>query len=145
VAQGDEVEPATATGATGGCAVFLTLFADLVTDFVILLGGERAFADAGGVGFADAEGVINISGADAGAKACAASRGVAGGYVWISAVVEVEEGALGAFEQDAVVAADGFLEDMLGIADVGGDPLCVAAVFVVEVFELNGFSAEESD
>lgn len=109
VAQGNEIEPATSAGSAGGGAVFVALFTDLVTDFVILFGGERAFADAGGVGFADTECVVDVTRPDSGAKACTACGGVAAGDVGVGAVVEVEESSLCAFEKDAVAPADGFL------------------------------------
>lgn len=77
MAKGDKVEPTASAWATGGCAVFVALFTDLVSDFVILFGGEWALADAGGVGFADAEGVVDVAGADSGSKARTASGWVA--------------------------------------------------------------------
>lgn len=145
VAEGDEIEPATAAGSTGGRAVFVALLADLVTDFVVLLGGERAFSDASGVGFADAECVVDVPGADSGAEACAAGGGVAAGDIGIGAVVEVEECSLRAFEEDAVAPTDGFLEDGFGVGDERFEPLGIAAIFVVEVFKLDGFATEEGN
>lgn len=145
VAEGNEIEPATAAGSAGGRAVFVALFADLVTDFVILLSREWAFSDAGGVGFADAECVVDVPGADSGAEACTSGGGVAAGDIGIGAVIEVEECSLCAFEEDAVASANGFLEDGFGVGDKRLDPLGIAAIFVVEVFKFNGFATEEGN
>lgn len=60
-------------------------------------------------------------------------------------MVKVEECALCAFKEDSVVAANGFLKDVFGIADVRGYSFGVTAVFFVEIFELNWFAAEKGD
>ncbi len=145
MAEGDEIEPTTAARATSGCAVFVALLADLLSNFVILLSWERAFTDAGGVGFADAESVVDVAGADSGAEACAAGGRVAARDIGVCAVVEIKECALCAFEKDAVATADGFLEDGFGVGDERFEPLGIAAIFFVEVFKFNGLTTEKGD
>ncbi|MEY5013757.1 MAG: hypothetical protein RIS92_115 [Verrucomicrobiota bacterium] len=59
VPDGDGVEPAAASGASGRCAELATHSVEHVADSLIF-GGERAFADAGGVGFDDTEHAVDV-------------------------------------------------------------------------------------
>src|SRR5690606_2101016 len=59
------VEPATAALAAGDSAELMAAGAEEFADFVVLLGRERAFADASGVGLRDAENVVDGAGANA--------------------------------------------------------------------------------
>lgn len=145
VAESNQVEPTTAPGSAGGGAVFMALIADLLTDFVILFGGEWAFADASGVSFANSKGVVDVTGADSGAETGSACGGVAAGDVGVGSVIEVEECSLGTFKEDAVAAPDSFLENGFGVRYVRFEPFGVFAIFVVEILEFDGFSTQEAD
>src|SRR5690606_25945317 len=106
-----DVDPAAAARAAGGGAVFLAAVAQALADFVVEFGRERAAADAGGVGLADAQHVVDRIRADAGAGERAADGGVGTGDVGIGAVVDVEQGALGAFEQHLLPLLAQLVED----------------------------------
>ena len=67
---------------------------------VVLLGRERAAADARRVGLHDADHVVDVPRRHAGAAGDADARAVAAGDERIGAVVDVEQRALGAFEQN---------------------------------------------
>ena len=101
VADGDGVEPAAAAGTAGDGAELVALLADLVARGVVLLGRERAAADAGRVGLDDAEPAVDCAGGHAGAGREAAGARVGAGDVRVAAVVDVEQRALGAFEEEA--------------------------------------------
>src|SRR5690606_16534997 len=58
----DDVHPAAAARAAGGGAVLGTAVAQALADVVIEFGGERAAADAGGIGLGDAQHVVDVLG-----------------------------------------------------------------------------------
>ena len=89
----------------GDDAEFLALLADQLADLVEQLGRERPLADAGRVGLGDAEHVADGARAEARAGRGLAGDGVGGGDERIGAVVDVEQRALRALEQDALAGA----------------------------------------
>ena len=99
------VEPAAAALAPGVDAEFLAAAADLLADLVVQLGRERALADPGRVGLADAEHIADRARAHAGAGRRLRRHRVGRGDVGIGAVVDVEQRALRALEQDALALA----------------------------------------
>ena len=106
------------------------LGAEFLGGGAVHFGGHRAAADAGGVGFEDAHHAGDVLGADAESGDGAADGGGGGGYIGIGAVVEVQEGALGAFQDDAFVLFQEVLHHLFGGAHAGaeaGGPL--AALF----------------
>src|SRR5262249_56107313 len=103
--QGGGVEPAGAARPPGHGAELAAALPDETADIVGLLGRERPLPHAGGVGLADAEDV-----ADRPRPKPRAGRGlggdrVGGGHERVGAVIDVEEGALRAFEKDALALA----------------------------------------
>src|SRR5690606_3030335 len=100
--EGDDVHPAAAARAAGGGAVLGAAVADALADLVVQLGRERAAADAGGVGLGDAQHVVDVLRAHAGAGQGTANGGVGAGDVRVGAVVDVQQRALGALEQHAL-------------------------------------------
>ena len=119
VADEDHVEPAAAAGATGGGAEFAAHVVEHVADGFVF-GGEGAGADTGRVGFGDGDDVVDHPRRDAGAGAGAAGGGVGRGDEGVAAVIDVEVGALGAFEEEFFAGLDGFVEADGGVGDVGG-------------------------
>src|SRR6185312_16822039 len=100
------VEPAAAARPAGDDAELLALLAERLADNgAHLVGRERAVADARGVGLADAEHVIDAVRPEAGAGRRLRGDRVRGGDVRISTVVDVEQRALRALEQDALSLA----------------------------------------
>ena len=55
VTEGDDIEPTTAPRTTGDGAVFVAAIAKVLAGGVVLFGGKRAAADAGGIRFHDAD------------------------------------------------------------------------------------------
>ena len=89
VPKGGQVNPAGAAGAAGGGTELAAGLADLLANFVVELGGERAAADAGAIGFGDAVDFVDVAGRDAEAGAGAGSNGAGGGDVGIGTEVDI--------------------------------------------------------
>ena len=68
--------------------------------------GERPAPHPGGVGLDDAQDVVQLSRAHAGAGAGAPRHRIGGGNIRIGAVVDVQVGALGAFKEDILALPD---------------------------------------
>ena len=79
--------------------------ADLLADLVVQFGRERALADPRRIGLADAEHIADRARAHAGAGRGLRRHRVGRGDVGIGAVVDVEQRALRALEQDALALA----------------------------------------
>src|SRR5262249_17887031 len=95
----DQVDPAAAARTPGGRAEFVAAFAQRFAGGVVEFGGKRAAADARRVRLADAEHVVDVARAHAGAGAGATDGGVGRGHERIGAVVDVEQRALRAFKK----------------------------------------------
>jgi hypothetical protein len=121
VAGGDGVEPAAAAGAAGGGAELAAHGVEHVGN--LRFGGQRAFADAGGVGLHHADDAVHAVRRNAGAGAGAAGRGVGRGDEGIGAEVDVEEGALRALEEDALLFLELLVQPDDGVGDEGGELL----------------------
>jgi hypothetical protein len=81
-----------------------------IADVVKQFGREGPGAHAGGVGLDDADDAIDIFRADAAAAAGIARGRIGGGDKGVGAVIDVQMGALGAFEQDLLSGFAGFLQ-----------------------------------
>src|SRR5579862_3666622 len=92
------VEPAATSGPPGYDAEFLAAFTQRASYFVLLLRRKRAFADAGCVGLADPEHVVDRAGAEPRSGRCLRRHRVRRGHERVGAVIDVEEGALRALE-----------------------------------------------
>ena len=103
-------------------------FADGVAEVVVELGRERAGADAGGVGLGDPPDLVDVLRADAGAGAGAAGHDVGRGHERIGAVVDVEQRALGALEEDGAAAVEHVPREPRRVGDVLLDPVAVGQV-----------------
>ena len=95
------VEPAAAALAPGHRAELVPALAEPLAVGVVQLGRERARADPGGVGLDDAEHEPGGARAEPAAAGDGAADGVRAGDERIGAVIDVEQHALRAFEQDA--------------------------------------------
>src|SRR5690606_24612959 len=113
----DGIEPAAAARAAGDDAEFA---AEAVEVFgkALVDRGEPGAADAGGVGLADADDALDGDGRQAGTGAGAAGGGVRRGDEGEGAEVDVEQGTLGAFEEDGFTGFPRIVEDRDGIGDV---------------------------
>ncbi len=119
VAHGDDIEPAAAARAASDGAVFVAAVAQVLAGGVVLLGGERAAADAGRIGLHDADDAIDVAGRHAGAAGNADAGAVAAGDERIRAVIDVEQRALGAFEQQSLAGFCGREQQLGRVANVG--------------------------
>ena len=139
VAGHDGVEPARPATATGVGAVLVAPVDEQVAGLVEQLGGERPGADAGDVGLGDADDPVDVHGADAGPGAGTAGHRVRRRDVGVRPVVEVEEGRLGALEQDLLAGVEGLVDE----ADRVGDERLDAGpahleVLLAQVVEVEG-------
>ncbi len=104
------VEPAAAALAAGDGAEFAPAFAEPLADRVVELGRERSLPHPGRIGLDDAEHEARRVRAEAGAARGGAGDGVGRGDERIGAMVDVEQHALRAFEQDALPARPRLVE-----------------------------------
>ena len=102
-----------------------------LADVVLLLGRERAGADPGDVGLGDADDPVDVAWAQSRARAGAAGDRVGRRHEGVGPVVEVEEGGLGALEQDLAALVHGVVDHADGVAHHGLDPRGVLAQVVV--------------
>ena len=143
VAEQGEVEPAAAARAAGDGAVLLAAGAEEVRRRVVDLGGEGAFADAGDVGLCDADHGADLCGADTGSGYGAAGGGGGRGDEGVGAVVDIEQGTLGALKHHLLAVADGLVEEDGRVGDKGGKLLGGAGVVLVHLLGIEGLGAEE--
>lgn len=119
VLDGDEVEPAAASGALGDGAVFMTEVSDSVAGFIEELGDEGTCADTAGVCLDYA---VNIADIPCG-KTCAgentADGGVGGSDEGIGAEVNVQKGCLSTLADNELVLLQVLVKESDGVADIG--------------------------
>ena len=123
VAHGHGVEPAAAAGPARRGPELVASGRDLLPRLVEELGRERPAADPRRVGLGDAEDAVDRPGPDAEPGAGPAGRRARRGDEGIGAVVEVEQGALGAFEEDALAGLHPLVEQLRDVAEIGPEPL----------------------
>ncbi len=99
------VEPAAAPAPAGVGAEFAPAIADRVADLVVEFGRKRAAADAGRIGLGDAQHIADRAGPEPRAARRRRRDGVRGGHIRIGAVIDIEQRALRALEQDALAGA----------------------------------------
>ena len=101
----DRVEPAAAARPPGHRAELVAALAEQAPGLVLELGRERPLAHPRRIGLGDAEHIIDGAGPEARAGRRLRRHGVGGGDERIGAVVDVEQRALRALEQDALALA----------------------------------------
>ena len=121
VAADHGVEPPAAARPAGGDPDLAADLAQPLAHRVEQLGRERAGADAGGVRLEDPDHPGDPGGADARADRGAACRRVRAGHVGVGAVVDVEQRALAALEQDRLAALERLVEQQAGVGDPVGE------------------------
>ena len=118
VAQRHGVEPADAPRAPGHGPELAATLGDALADVVEQLGRERPGAHPRGVGLHHADDLVDLERADPAAGARAARDRVGRGHVRVAAVVEVEQRALRALEQDVVAAPERVLDEPRRVVEV---------------------------
>ncbi len=156
VLERDEVEPAGPTRAARGGAELAALLAQLLSGLVVELGGERPGADAGGVGLGHAPDLADVLRPDPGAYAGCSGDRVGGGDERVGAVVDVEQGGLGALEDHRLAGVERVVDQARGVGDVLlqaaaveqvllGDRLEVERRVALEFAQLLGLGLERGD
>ena len=151
VARDDGVEPAAAALAARGHAIlmadlaqrlaFLSLKAFAAVFGVRELGGERTAADAGDVGLLDAQHAIDVDRAHARTGSSAAGAAGRGRDVGIRTVVDVEQRALRALEQDGLALAHGVVQHLAGLGHVRLEDAGVRQVLLADLLDRVGVQA----
>ena len=113
----DEVEPSRPAPAPGVRPVLVAELDEHVALLALDLGRERSRADPGHIGLGDAEHPVDVAGPDPRPDARAAGGGVGRGDERIGAVVDVEEGRLGALQHDVAAGVEGLVHELDGVAD----------------------------
>src|SRR5688572_21638912 len=100
VPQCHQIEPAATPPPTRHCPVLATQLDHLVADFVVEFGRERTRPDPRDVRLRHPDDLVDCLGADTRSHERPSGGGVRRRHEGISAMVDVEQGALGALEQD---------------------------------------------
>src|SRR5512145_117043 len=111
------VEPAGAPRPAGGGAEFLSALAQVLPDVVRELGRERPAADARRIRLCNADHIVQVVRADARAGRRGAGDAVRRGDERVRAVVDVEERALRAFEEQVLSGAVRMVEGTWHVGD----------------------------
>ena len=110
IAQRHGVEPADPPGSTGHGAEFVAALRDPLPDAVEQLGRIGPRADARRIRLHHADDLVDLERPDASTGARPARDRVRGRDVWITPVIEVEQRALRALEQDMLATCEGRLD-----------------------------------
>ena len=136
------VEPAAASRPAGHDAEFLAALAQHAADLVLLLGGKRSLADARRIGLANAEHISDRAGPEPRSGRRLRRHRIRGGDEWIGAVVDVEQRALRALEQDALALAALLVEQRPHRIHIGQHERRHAQEFLAHVRGLDRRKAE---
>ena len=116
------VQPSRTATPTRVGAVLVAHVHEVVADLVEQFGGERSGTHAGDVGLDDANDPVDVARADTRARARAAGHRIRRGHKWVGAVVDVQEGGLGALHEDAATTVQLVVDQAHGVANVGSQP-----------------------
>ena len=135
------IEPAAAAGTTGDSTKFMACIAQVFANFVELFCRERASADAGRIGFDDADDIFHTTGADARTGAGAASRRIGAGNEGICTMVEVEHSSLSPFKEDFLAFTDIEIGRIVRILYILANLVGIAEVFFEDFIIIEAFAA----
>ena len=136
-------EPAAALPATAGHRTeLMTALAESLPDLVLELGREGAAADARGVGFDDSEHEARRAWTHAAARSGRACDRVGRGDEGVSAVVDVEQHALRALEEDTPAATPGLVQVAPDGPGKGKHEICDALEVVAQPVAIDRRPAE---
>jgi hypothetical protein len=130
VAERHEVEPAAAPRTTSGRAELPAGLTETVAHLVVELSGEGPGPHTRHVGLGDAPRVVDVLGPDACTHARRPGDRIGRRDEGIGAVVDVEQRALRALEQDEPAAVQRVPDDALGVRDEGLEPVPERAVLL---------------
>ena len=141
VARGDGIEPAATPRPAGRRAEFAAHRVQHVGNLGVL-GRQRPFADARGVGLHHADDAVHAMRRDARAGAGAAGGRVRRRHERIRAVVDVQKSSLRAFEQNIIAAANRLVQQNHGVGDERFQVIARGAIIGVNLFERKRLGAE---
>lgn len=134
----DGIEPAATTGASCGGTEFTADLAQVFTYGIVEFCGHGTAADPGGIGFGDAQDVIEHGGTDSRSGGGVAGDGGRRCDKGISPVFDIEHGPLGTFEEDRLTFGDDIVQQLSDILDVGGEDVGHAHIVVADGLEGEG-------
>ena len=139
----DRVKPAAPARTTGSGAVLTTQRAEGVAHLACQLRREGAFADPRSVRLGNAYDALQSCGPYAASGCRRAGDTVAGGNIRIGAEVDIEEGALGPFEEYLFSPLHGPLQKEGGVGDILLQSFGVFDILVVDIVYLVSVLMEE--
>ena len=102
------------------------------------LSGERTAADAGDVGLLDAQHAVDVDRAHTRARSGAAGAAGRGRDVGVRAMVDVEQRALRALEQDGLALAHGIVQHLAGLGHIRLEDAGVRQVLLADLLDRVG-------
>src|SRR6185437_715944 len=132
LAYDDRIEPAAAALAPGDDAIFASLLAQPVADFTEVLGWKRSLPDTGRIGLDDAQHEADRGRPQPGAGGGLPRNRIGRSHEGIGAMVVVEQGALGALEEDTRAGAALLIENISDAIHEGKDRGCDRHQLVVD-------------
>ncbi len=136
-AQHHNVEPAAASRSAGGGTVFASQLADIIAERLIEFRREGSHAYTGGVGLGNAQRPGDFGRPNAQAGAGAAGDGVGRSNVGIGAEIDIQHGALCAFEQHPFAVVDITVDKHRYVFDIGIDALVELDIVVDDLIRVH--------
>ena len=130
------IEPADPARPAGDRPEFVAALGDAGPDLVVQFGRVRPGPDPRRVGLHHADDLVDLERPDAAARARAAGDRVGRGHERVAAVVEVEERALRALQEDVLAARQRRLDEPGGVVEVIAEAFAPAGGLVDERFDL---------
>ena len=118
IAEGYQVDPATAALTTGDGTILMTEVTDELASLVEQLSGERTGTDTGAVGLHDAIDLANLVGTNAQTGAGTCTDGVGRGDKGIGTEIDIEHGALSTLAENGLAGTQCLVDLMFGIDQV---------------------------
>ena len=140
--QRDRVEPAAAPPPAGHRTELVADARQILAGLVEQFRRKRTRADAGGIGFDDAEHLVQPARTQAGAGGGAARGGGRGSHVRIGAQVHIQHGALGSLEQRIAAIDAQLLENAGHVRDQGLQSLAELQIRFQHLLEVDGRDLE---
>ena len=133
IAEGYQVDPATATLTTCDGTILMTEVTDELASLVEQLSGERTGTDTGAVGLHDAIDLANLVGTNAQTGAGTCTDGVGRGDKGIGTEIDIEHGTLSTLAENGLASTQCLVDLMFGIDQVEA----AEVVYALEPFLLD--------
>ena len=140
-AQNHQIQPAAAPRPPRYRAIFMAFVADGIPHFVKELRHKGALAYPGGIRLHDPYNLVNGLGPDACAHGDASCRGVRGRHVGIGAIVQIQQHALSALEEELLARLLGLVNHEGGIRHHGSQLFAIAQIVLQHLVIIQGLAA----